>query len=81
MITKCIIGIQIFNIDRKTMVPPPTIISSDVECPTQPAIYKELRTRVMKFLGTRKVEFDDAKDVAAEFYSSIAGDIEGVSLL
>jgi len=56
----------------------PMVNFQDVECPTQPAMYKELRTRVMKFLGTRKVEFDDAKDVAAEFYSSIAGDIEGV---
>jgi len=50
----------------------------DVECQTKEAMYKELRTRAMKFLGTRKVRFEEAKDAASELYASISGDVEEV---
>ena len=49
-----------------------------MECQTKEAMYKELRTRAMKFLGTRKVRFEEAKDAAAELYASISGDVEEV---
>ena len=32
----------------------------------------------MKFLGTRKVRFEEAKDAASELYASISGDVEEV---
>jgi hypothetical protein len=51
----------------------------EVECPSKSAVYKELRTMAMKFLGKRMVKFEDAKDAAAELYASIAGDVEDVS--
>ncbi|XP_063689330.1 uncharacterized protein LOC134822302 [Bolinopsis microptera] len=50
----------------------------DVECQSKEAMYKELRTKAMKFLGTRKIRFEEAKDAAAELYASISGDIEEV---
>jgi len=56
----------------------PMVNFEDVECPSRSAMYKELRTRAMKFLGKRKVGFEEAKDAATELYASIAGDVEEV---
>ena len=32
----------------------------------------------MKFLGTREVRFEEAKEAAAELYATITGDVEEV---
>jgi len=56
----------------------PRVNFEEVECPSKSAVYKELRTMAMKFLGKKLVKFEDAKDAAAELYASIAGDVEDV---
>ena len=35
----------------------------------------------MKFLGTREVRFEEAKEAAAELYATITGDVEEVGFV
>ncbi|KAL5270279.1 hypothetical protein ACHWQZ_G001130 [Mnemiopsis leidyi] len=56
----------------------PRVNFQDVECPSPEAVYKELRVRAMKFLGTREVQFEEAKEAATQLYALITGDVEEV---
>ena len=56
----------------------PMIPVDHVACPSQGNVYKGFRTRAMKFIGTRTMQFEGAQEAAREFYVSIARDLENV---
>ena len=56
----------------------PIIPIDDIECPSEAMLYKSLRARAMKFLGSRSMNFAGAQQAARDFYVSITQDIEKV---